>query len=47
MLFTGSVVLVQRGSCSFTDKAATLQQARAAAMLLYDNQPGGWRGVQG
>mmetsp|Transcript_35632 Transcript_35632/g.79248 ORF Transcript_35632/g.79248 Transcript_35632/m.79248 type:complete len:564 (-) Transcript_35632:687-2378(-) len=36
----GAVVLVQRGTCNFTTKAVNLQLAKAAAMLLYDNQPG-------
>ena len=36
----GAVVLVQRGVCNFTDKAARIQQAGAAAMIMYDNVPG-------
>lgn len=34
------MVLVQRGSCSFTAKALALKAAGALAMLLYDDQPG-------
>uniref|UniRef100_A0A6U2CU81 PA domain-containing protein n=1 Tax=Chlamydomonas euryale TaxID=1486919 RepID=A0A6U2CU81_9CHLO len=36
----GAILLVERGGCSFTDKAAAAAAAGAAAMLLYDNQTG-------
>ncbi|KXZ43021.1 hypothetical protein GPECTOR_106g115 [Gonium pectorale] len=36
----GSALLVRRGNCSFADKARACQAAGAAAMLLYDDQPG-------
>ncbi|KAG2441965.1 hypothetical protein HYH02_009759 [Chlamydomonas schloesseri] len=37
----GAAVLVVRGNCTFTDKAAAVQASGGAAMLLYDSQPGG------
>ena len=33
----GKIVLVQRGTCLFTDKAQKLQRAGAAGMLCFDN----------
>ncbi|GFR51742.1 hypothetical protein Agub_g14188, partial [Astrephomene gubernaculifera] len=36
----GTALLVIRGNCSFTEKARVVQSAGAAAMLLYDNEPG-------
>ncbi|EFJ46292.1 hypothetical protein VOLCADRAFT_93422 [Volvox carteri f. nagariensis] len=36
----GSAMLVIRGNCTFTEKARAVQAAGAAAMLLYDNEPG-------
>ncbi|KAG1674147.1 hypothetical protein FOA52_015778 [Chlamydomonas sp. UWO 241] len=36
----GSLLLVERGGCSFTDKAAAAQATGAAGMLLYDNVSG-------
>ncbi len=41
MLFAaGYAVVVKRGNCSFVDKALHLQQANAAMMLVYDDEPG-------
>lgn len=37
---TGMAVLVRRGSCGFYDKALNAQNAGAAAVILYNNQPG-------
>lgn len=37
---TGTIVLVVRGGCSFKLKAQQAQQAGAAGLLLYNNQPG-------
>lgn len=37
---TGQIVLLPRGSCAFTEKAANAQAAGAAGMILYNNQPG-------
>ncbi len=39
-LAQGSAVLVQRGTCSFYQKAINAQNAGAKAVVLYDNQPG-------
>ena len=36
----GQAVLVRRGTCSFYQKAFNAQQAGAAAVILYNNQPG-------
>ncbi|GAA1373684.1 S8 family serine peptidase [Luteococcus sanguinis] len=36
----GSAVLVQRGECSFRDKALAAQAAGASALVIYNNQPG-------
>ncbi|GIL78347.1 hypothetical protein Vretifemale_7712, partial [Volvox reticuliferus] len=36
----GTALLVIRGNCTFTEKALAVQAAGAAAMLLYDNEPG-------
>ena len=36
----GYAVVVKRGNCSFVDKALHLQQANAAMMLVYDDEPG-------
>mmetsp|Transcript_27243 Transcript_27243/g.73614 ORF Transcript_27243/g.73614 Transcript_27243/m.73614 type:complete len:548 (-) Transcript_27243:211-1854(-) len=36
----GSIVLVARGTCSFKEKALAIQEAKGAAMVLYDNHPG-------
>lgn len=38
----GSVVLVERGSCYFGDKAAAVQAAGGAAALIFDNQLGSY-----
>ncbi len=35
-----AVLLVERGGCDFTQKAAMVQAAGGKAMLLYDNQTG-------
>ncbi|KAG2440711.1 hypothetical protein HXX76_003568 [Chlamydomonas incerta] len=37
----GAAVVVVRGNCTFTDKAAAVQAAGGVAMLLYDSQAGG------
>ena len=34
-------MIVVRGNCTFTEKAAAVQAAGGAAMLLYDSQVGG------
>ena len=36
----GMAVLIRRGTCSFYQKAFNAQQAGAAAVVLYNNQPG-------
>lgn len=36
-----SAALVARGNCTFTEKARALQAAGYAAMLLFNNEPGG------
>lgn len=36
----GKVVLIQRGSCTFAEKALNAQNAGAAGVLLYNNVPG-------
>ena len=36
----GTVYLIQRGTCSFYEKAAAGQNASAAAVILYNNVPG-------
>lgn len=38
--FNGELVLVQRGECSFEQKAINLDNAGAGGMLLYNNAPG-------
>lgn len=38
--FTGKAVLIRRGTCSFREKVLNAQAAGAAAVLLYNNQPG-------
>lgn len=38
--FTGQAVLIQRGTCSFHEKAVAAQNAGAAALVLYNNIPG-------
>ncbi|KAF5840585.1 signal peptide peptidase-domain-containing protein [Dunaliella salina] len=35
-----SIVLAARGTCSFKEKALAIQEAKGAAMVLYDNRPG-------
>lgn len=37
---TGTAVLIERGDCTFHEKAAAAQTANAAAVILYDNVPG-------
>lgn len=36
----GKAVLIQRGECSFHEKALSAQKAGAVAVILYNNQPG-------
>jgi len=36
----GKAALVSRGTCGFYDKALTAQRAGAAAVILYNNEPG-------
>lgn len=38
--FTDAIVLVQRGTCTFEQKANNLQAAGAKAMVLYNNEAG-------
>ncbi|KAJ1928957.1 hypothetical protein IWQ60_001598 [Tieghemiomyces parasiticus] len=38
--FIGKVVLVQRGECSFSTKAANAQAAGAVHLIVYDHSPG-------
>lgn len=33
-------MLVERGACSFADKAATLQAANVSLAIVYNNAPG-------
>lgn len=37
---TGKAVLIRRGTCTFSEKAANAQKAGAAAVILYNNAPG-------
>ncbi|RYF01683.1 MAG: peptidase [Oxalobacteraceae bacterium] len=43
----GNVALVDRGSCDFVTKAATVQAAGAIGMVVADNQPGDVAGMSG
>ena len=36
---TGKIMLIQRGSCAFVEKAARAQSAGAAAVIIYNNNP--------
>jgi hypothetical protein len=38
----GAVVLIQRGTCYFSEKALAAQDAGAAAVLLFDNVLGAY-----
>jgi subtilisin family serine protease len=38
--YTGKAALIRRGTCGFAIKAANAQAAGAAAVILYNNQPG-------
>jgi len=38
---TGTIVLIERGSCSFSTKIRNAQMAGAAGVVIIDNQPGG------
>ncbi|HXV77042.1 MAG TPA: PA domain-containing protein [Candidatus Polarisedimenticolaceae bacterium] len=39
--YTGAIVVVDRGSCSFTDKAARVQQAGGAGIVVVNDRPVG------
>ncbi|VCU72280.1 Leupeptin-inactivating enzyme 1 precursor [Pigmentiphaga humi] len=41
----GSVALIRRGECSFTTKAGLAQAAGAVAVVVYNNEPGGFGGA--
>jgi hypothetical protein len=41
----GTAVLVERGNCSFYDKYTAIVAANGSAMLLYNNEPGGYVGL--
>jgi hypothetical protein len=43
----GKIALVDRGSCTFPDKARNLQQAGAIGMIVADNAPGPVAGLGG
>ncbi len=38
----GTAVLVQRGNCTFEDKARAVQNAGGVLMVVYDNQAGSY-----
>ena len=38
--YAGAAVLVERGSCTFSDKAQALSAAHAAVMIVYNNDEG-------
>lgn len=45
--WAGSVVLCERGDISFFDKVANGEAGGAAAVILYNNEPGGFAGTLG
>ena len=38
--YAGAAVLVERGSCTFSDKAQAVSAAHAAVMIVYNNDEG-------
>jgi hypothetical protein len=46
-IFTGTIVLADRGTCTFTVKAATAQAAGAVGIIIANNAPGAAPGLGG
>ena len=44
---TGTIALINRGSCNFTVKAINAQDAGAVGVIIINNQPGGAPGMSG
>lgn len=43
----GQAMLMERGNCTFAQKALNAQAAGAAAALIYDSEPAGWPSMAG
>lgn len=40
LVIAGSAVLVERGGCTFTEKAKAVQAANASVMIVYNDDDG-------